>query len=79
MQSLRRFARLGYGTRRIVPRMTMAAPVQPALASHRMEIRPMAVRFYSGPPPPLTREFVEERILGVLSTSDKVSLYGWRL
>lgn len=33
---------------------------------------PKLVRPYSEGPPPLTREFVQERILGVLSNCDKI-------
>lgn len=38
-------------------------------------LRPLAIpRFYSETPNPLTRDFVQERIFGVLSNCDKVDL-----
>lgn len=48
--------------------VSRAALTRPVFARHI----PKMARAYSEGPPPLTKEFVQERILGVLSNCDKV-------
>lgn len=62
-------------TRRALSTARLARPVVSSWANNRAAPinRLGAIRFYSDGPPPLTREFVEERILDTLRCFDKVS------
>uniref|UniRef100_A0A060T2B5 Acyl carrier protein n=1 Tax=Blastobotrys adeninivorans TaxID=409370 RepID=A0A060T2B5_BLAAD len=62
-------------TRRALSTARLSRPVVSSWANNRAAPinRLGAIRFYADGPPPLTREFVEERILDTLRCFDKLS------
>jgi hypothetical protein len=62
----------------------IARPVQFAVTSRRpttrstglftFRLNPSIVRYYGHGPPPLTREFVQERVIDLLGSYDKVNI-----